>query len=400
MRLSSLVVGLALVSPAAYAQLAPAPAPTPAPATHTAPSSPPSTAGSASSSSHNSSPSSSASSSTSSSPSMHSPSPASSSTSSSNHSGGFAGGGFGSSSSHGRDAESSSSRHEKESSHDAARESKSSRETSSHEASNHETSKHETASENKPAHDSNATSVADTDARNRRDDERGDRGNDSRITGGRERDAAGEDGARHDERGPSDGKHPDPAGKASGDCAKEPCATASPKVSHVDWVQGRCQSGPCEACAKGSSPNKFGYCVANVPTASCASGTVWNGKSCVSASATAASAAPNGAAAPRGPQCIAIQSQVFQINTDLGLARHKVFFSVFQGQHERGLPVRGNGRDATATIVPDVADASRARMQWGDTSLHVISAHFFPVLASNCARFYFLLLAQQDQRIH
>jgi len=315
MRLSSLVVSLALVSPAAYAQHAPAPAPTPAPATHTAPSSPSSASSSASSSSHNSS------------PSMHSPSPASSSTSNSSHSGGFSGGGFGSSSSHGRDAESSSSRREKESPHDAARESKSSRETSNRETSKHETDKHEAASENKPAHDSTSGGVANTDARNRRDDERGDHGNDSRIAGSRERDAAGEDRAQHNGRGPLADKRPDPAGKASGDCAKEPCATASPKVSHVDWVQGRCQSGPCEACAKGSSPNKFGYCVANVPTASCASGTVWNGKSCVSASATAASAAPNGAAAPRGPQCIAIQSQVFQINTDLALARHKVFLA-------------------------------------------------------------------------
>ena len=120
---------------------------------------------------------------------------------------------------------------------------------------------------------------------------------DSKIAGPHERDAATgstispANGSRRQIGRDSDDR-PDAAGRRQGQCDKEPCAKPAPELLQSDWRLGRCQGGPCEPCPEGTSPNRYGNCVANarppaVPAAAiCPDGMRWSGASCESLYAT------------------------------------------------------------------------------------------------------------------
>lgn len=298
MRSSSLLLGLFLVSPVVYAQRSPVASTTPAPAAHTTPASSPSM--SSSSASHSASP---------------SPSSSSSSigpSSSSNHS---SGGGFAPSISHSSSSSgmsssagmgsSPSSRHEPDRNvsrdsgnaggHNSGAAAGSSNSGSSHGGNSSLTglpSTHDTK------RDTSTAGRGDPDqdiVRRRQGVENAPRIDPKigpKIAGPHEKDAAtggtiSPGNGSRTQIGRDTDDRPDAVGRMHGQCDKEPCAKPAPRLSQSDWRLGRCQEGPCEPCPTGTSPTKYGNCVANAkpaaaaPAGLCPGGKIWNGASCV-----------------------------------------------------------------------------------------------------------------------
>ena len=318
MRSSSLLVGLLLVSPVVYAQRAPAassaPAASAAPAasTHTAPTSSPSistSSSSASSASHSASPSP---------PSSSSPA---SSSSSNSHSGG---GGFTPSSSHSSsssgmggssggigNSSGTSSRHERE--RDSSRDSSNAASHSSGPANNSSSRTVRDADSTlshspTPRDSSDASAKRDTSTQVRRDV---DQDNIRRGQGAATRSQAGS--------GSED--RPEANGRRQAQCDKEPCAKPAPQLSQTDWRLGRCQEGPCEPCPEGTSPTKYGNCVANARPAAapaaalCPDGMRWSGASCESQYATGRQQQPGAS------QCLYYFSESNRLSSNLRSAR-------------------------------------------------------------------------------
>lgn len=336
MRSLSLLVGLVLASPVVYAQHAPVAATT-APAAHTTPASSPSPS---SSSSNSSGPS-------------HSASPGSSSSSSSTISSSSS---SHSSSSSGMDS-GSLNRHERE--RDSSRDSSqagSHNSGSAASSSNSGTARGEDSSfRDLPVmrdswgspRDSAHEKKTDTSTSGRRDldqdrigrgqgqvnapriDPKIDSKIDSKIADPHDRDAApgrtidpATGGRRQIGRDPD--YHPDAAGKGQKKCDKEPCASPAPQLSQSDWRLGRCQEGPCKPCPEGTSPTKYGNCVANArpaatapaataPAPPCPGGRVYGG-SCIDEYATSRASAS---------QCIYYRSEGNRISTDLASANQR-----------------------------------------------------------------------------
>lgn len=305
MRSSILLVGLLLVSPVVYAQRAPAASATPAPVTHSTPTSSPSispSSSSASSASHSASPSPSSSSSS------------ASSSSSSSHSGG---GGFSPSTSHSSGSVGGSSsgmssgasnRHERE--RDSSRDSSS--------AGGHGSSPAAGSSNSASSHSGDPSPMNLPSARDTKRDT---------FTPGRH--DPGQDNIR---RGQGAENAPNIDAKIDAKVNQKIDAKiagpherdAAPQLSQSDWRLGRCQEGPCEPCPTGTSPTKYGNCVANArpaaapPSALCTQGRVWNGTSCVSE--YAAGLASSRASASR---CLYYFSESNRLSSNVRSARQK-----------------------------------------------------------------------------
>jgi hypothetical protein len=292
MRMYSLLAVFVLVTPAIYAQHSPTAAPTPAPPppSHTTTSSPaPASSSSSSSSSSGGG-------------AIHSSPPSTTSSSPSSSPGAGSG---------------SWNRHDRDSSRDSV--STSGRGNGSSPASS-SPAKHSDRDSSSPALD---TKTDTSRSRHHDPDPDKTRGRqDPPIGSGHEKDiAAGKVTDLPPVRGEQTKIAKVPGDPSTRKCDKEPCPSPTPQLSHTDWRRGRCDDGPCEPCPSGSSPNKYGNCVAHATPPACAPGTVWNGAGCARPAAAPAYPAATTASAP---QCIYYFSQSTQRSTDLTIAREKV----------------------------------------------------------------------------
>lgn len=302
MRLLNLVAGLLLVSPVLYAQHSPGATSTPTP--HHTTSSPGISNSSSSSSSGGAI--------------HHTPSsaPSSSSSSGGSHSAGSSGG-FGLSSRH---------EHERDSSRDAAsagRHDRGSSPADTSPAGRHSKDSAPPASSSRTDTSNVRRADLERDKSKGAQEPKAARVHDKEPTSDQAANSAHADNikvARNPEDSPGDGD------KHHGKCDKEPCTTLTPKpsptpeLSNADWRQGRCQTGPCEPCPQGTVQGKNGTCIAKAPALTCVPPMVRVGVSC----APAITRGQESGAAASHQQCGSFISQGNLIQTDLALAHEKV----------------------------------------------------------------------------